>query len=94
MSVRAYRVIQIMLADASFNLTYDQKLMNFLDVEAMFSYSLNEAGGMVDVPVKVLQKALTTASKLELSNDTVRRLKEDIAAAQANKDDSVTYSCF
>lgn len=94
MSRRAYRVVQITLADASFNLTYDQKLMNFLDAEAMFSYSLNEVGGTVDVPIKVLQKAVRTASKLELSEDTVKRLKEDIAAAKANKDESVTYSCF
>ncbi len=94
MSRRAYRIIKMTFADASFNLQDDRKLVNFLDAETMFSYDLSVAGGMVDVPVKVLRKAVREASKLELGEDTVKRLKEDISFAKANKDESVTYSCF
>lgn len=97
MSVRAYRVIEIKFAEPSFNVYEDQKLVNFIEAEseAGFYPYLNDYGsGEVDVPLKVLRKAVRMASKLELSEETVKHLKEDVASAKAKKDESVTYSCF
>ena len=97
MSVRAYRVVQVTFADPSFNVYQDQKLVNFIETEseAGFYPYLNDYGsGEVDVPLKVLRKAIRMASKLDLSEETIKLLKEDITFARANKDESVTYSCF
>ena len=95
MSVRAYRVIEIKFADSSFNVSHDRKLIEFIETEAGFYSYLNSYGsGEVDVPLKVLRKAVRMASELDLTEDTVKQLKEDIIFAKTNKDESVTYSCF
>ena len=97
MSVRAYRVSRIVYEDPSFNVYHDQKLVDFIqsESEAGFYEYINDYGsGMVDVPVKVLRKAVRMSAKLDLDQETVERLKKDIAFAKSNKDESVTYGCF
>ncbi len=94
MSSTAYRVIEIKTAGPSFNSDEDQELVDFLDIEADFYETLRDGGGMPDVPVKVLRKALHMREELHLSEKTVARLKEDISAAKAQGDESVTYSYF
>lgn len=97
MSVRAYRIVEGTFAEPSFNIYQDQKLVNFIEAESeagFYSYFNDYGSGEVDVPVKVLRKAVRMASKLDLSGEMIKLLKEDIAFARANKDESVTYSCF
>ena len=96
MSVRAYRFIEIKTEkESSFNLFHDWKLKDFLDREADFYGYLNSGGtGLAEVPVKVLERALRMASKLGLSEATVKRLEQDIAAAKSSRDESVTYYCY
>ena len=94
MSVRAYRVIEVKTADPSFNLYDDRALAIFLGTEADFFDKLHEGAGTADVPIKVLRKAVRIRAKLHLSEGTVTRLKQDIAAAEYLKDESVTYYCF
>lgn len=97
MSVRAHRVVRITYAEPSFNVYQDRKLVDFIEAEseAGFCSYLNDYGsGEVDVPLSVLRKAVKMVAKLNLTEETVKRLKEDIAAAKSNKDESVTYSCF
>ncbi|MDO8578042.1 MAG: hypothetical protein Q7R50_02555 [Dehalococcoidales bacterium] len=97
MSVRAYRVVRVLLADPSFNVSHDQKLVNFIESESeagFYSYLNSYGSGEVDVPVNVLKKAVKKAKQLNLDEFTVNSLKEDIAFAKARKDESVTYSCF
>lgn len=97
MSVRAYRVTKNGFADPTFNVYASQKLVNFLDSESeagFYSYLNSYGSGDVDIPIKVLRKAVRLALQLDLTEDIVKRLKEDIASAKAKKDESVTYSCF
>ena len=96
MSVRAYRFIEIKTEkESSFNLFHDWKLKDFLDKEADFYGYLNLGGtGIAEVPVKVLERALRMAAKLGLSETTVRRLEQDIAAVKSTGEKSVTYYCY
>lgn len=97
MSVRAYRVVQATFAEPSFNVYQDRKLIDFIETktETGFYACLNDYGsGEVDIPINVLQKAVRMAPKLDLGEETVKQLKGDIAAARANKDKSIIYSCF
>jgi hypothetical protein len=94
MSIRSYRIIEITSEEASFNLWHDRKLMNFLDGEAQFSSYLSDGVGLADVPVRILKRAVRMSVKFNLSNETVERLKRDIASAKSNGDETVTYYCF
>lgn len=97
MSRWAHRVVRITFAEPSFNLDDDQKLVDFLEAESeagFYPYINDYGSGEVDVPLGVLRKAVRKAPELGLSQEIVNRLKEDIAFARANKDESVTYSCF
>ncbi len=94
MSVRAYRVIEMNLADASFNVYRDQELMDFLLSEGELLDGLPGCAGLADVSVAVLQRAVRRSARLNLDEDTVARLKEDIAFAKSRKDETVTYYCF
>jgi len=96
MSVRAYRFIEIKTEKkSSFNLFHDWKLKDFLDKEADFYGYLNSGGtGIAEVPVEVLERALRMAAKLGLSETTVERLEQDIAAVKSTGEKSVTYYCY
>lgn len=94
MSIRAYRVIEIKMADPSFDVWHDKALMNFLDAEALFFDGLSDSGGMADVPINVLKRAMRVRAKLHLSEEIVAHLKQDIAAAESAGDELVTYYCF
>ena len=94
MSVRAYRIIEITSEEASFNLWHDRKLMDFLDGEAQFSSYLSDGVGLADVPVSILKRAVRMAAKLDLSIETLKRLKQDIESVKSSGDETVTYYCF
>ena len=95
MSLRAYRVIEVKSETSSFNLWHDQKLVQFLDKEVWFSDNLNSHGtGLTEVPVRILERAVRMATKLNLGEETVRRLERDIAAVKSTGEKSVTYYCY
>ena len=94
MSVKAYRVIEVKMETASFNLWHDHKLMQLLDGEGDFSSNLSDGVGLTQVPVKLLKRAVRMSTKLDINKETVKQLQEDIAAAKANGEDHVTYYCF
>ena len=80
---------------ASFDLGHDKKLMEFLDKEIQFNLSLTNFGtGIIDVPVKILEKAINIRKKINLNDETVARLKSDIEDAKSNKEEFVSYCCF
>ncbi len=96
MSVRAYRIIEIKRAEnSSFNFRDNEKLTQFIDEKTNFIYSLNSYGsGMIEIPVKILEKALKTPKKLDIDEDTAKQLKEDIEFAKTSNNESVLYDCF
>ena len=95
MSVRAYRVVQIIMEESSFNLWQNRDFVNFLDSEMIFSEYLNNEGtGIVDVPLELLEKALNISKELSLDDVVVERIKADVEYARSNKDEYVSYYCF
>ena len=94
MGTWARRVIEIKMADASFNFQEEGNLLDFLDNESDVYSNLNYGVGMIDIPMRVLRKAVRKADELHLSEDTIKCLKKDIETARLNKDESVTYNCF
>ena len=97
MSVSANRIIEIKIETEyhSFNLWHDRKLMDFLDTEADFFSQLTADGtGISEVPVEVLEKAISKAIELELDEDTIANLKKDIAWANEHNEVSVQYDCY
>ena len=98
MSVRAHRILKVEYApETSFSLYGDQKLVEFLESEndLGFHRQMNDnGGGVVTVSIDALQRAIDQAEELELDEDTVIVLREDIAAAQADNNESVDYDCF
>jgi hypothetical protein len=94
MSINAYPVIDIKMGNVSFNLFRDGSLADFLDNEIQLYGRIHDGTGMIDIPVKILKKALRQAEKLNLNQETMKHLKLDIASAKASKDEVVTYYCF
>lgn len=93
MSVRAHRVIRIEYATyASFNLWHDRDLVEFLEGEWYFYEKLDSGGGgMVEIPVEVLEKALEEAS---LSDDVKKAVQLDVDYCKNAGEEFVLYSCF
>lgn len=76
MSIRAYRVEKIELAkEDSFDLWHDVVLVDFFDREYGLYDSLNEATGLVSLPVEALKRAL---SELTLGVGLQKILTDDI----------------
>lgn len=95
MSVRAYRVVQAISEQSTFDLWNDQNLMDFLDSEILFSESLRSDGtGVVDVPIDVLEQAIRKADELKLDQDTIKQINLDVQFAKDTKDEYVSYYCF
>lgn len=98
MSVRAHRIIKVEYSpETTFNLSYDQKLVEFLDGEndgGFWSHLNDDACGQVGISVEALNKALKRAESLELDEYTVKAIKDDIAFAESQDDGYVTYDCF
>jgi hypothetical protein len=94
MSINAYPVIDIKLGKVSFNLYHDRNLADFLDNEIQLYGGIHDGTGMIDIPVKILRKALKMSTKLNLDDDTVSCLQSDIAHAKSSKEEVVTYYCF
>ena len=94
MSINAYHVIDIKMGSVSFNLFRDGSLADFLDNEIQLYGRIHDGTGMIDIPVKILKKALRQSKKLILSEKKMKRLKLDIESAKSSKDEVVTYYCF
>lgn len=92
MSTRAYRINKIEYEGAeSFNLWDDKKLMDFLDREYGFCEHLDMSGGIGEVSVEVLEKAI---KELDLDDCIVARLKRDIEWAKNRDEEYIQYYCF
>jgi len=92
MSVRAYRVIKIEHAQPNtFNLWHDDKLVEFLDKEYGFFEGLNESGGLTQVPVEALKRAL---KEVPIDADLKEALTKDIEACCKEGEEYVQYYCF
>jgi hypothetical protein len=94
MSINAYPVIDIKMGKVSFNLFRDGSLADFLDNEIQLCGRIHDGTGMIDIPVKILKKALRQSEKLTLSEKTMKRLQSDIESAKSSKEEVVTYYCF
>ena len=94
MSINAYPVFDIKLGKVSFNLFRDRDLVDFLDTEMKLYSEIHDGTGIINIPVKILQKALGQSGKLGLQEKTVARLQSDLAMAKAKKEDIITYYCF
>ena len=94
MSINAYPVIDLELGKVSFNLYRDRDLADYLDAEVELYGKIHDGSGLVDIPVKVLKKAMRRTEKLRLDNKTIDRLQSEIAAAKSGNDEVVTYYCF
>lgn len=90
----ARRVVEIQMADPSFKFEDESDLLDFLNNEIDVYDNLHNGGGMIDVPLSILRKAVRMAGELHLSEKTIKCLKQDIRTARLNKDESVSYSCF
>ncbi len=86
MSVRAHRIVEIKYAPegTSFNLTFDEKLVQFLDDhnEGGLWSQLHGDGGIACIEVKAIRQAIRKASQLSLDADTVEALRRDISAGR------------
>jgi hypothetical protein len=92
MSVRAYRVIKIEHAQPNtFNLWHDDKLVQFLDKEYGFFEGLNESGGLTQVPVEALERAL---KEVPVDDDLKEALTKDIQTCRKEGEEYVQYYCF
>ncbi|MBI4187655.1 MAG: hypothetical protein HY529_00430 [Chloroflexi bacterium] len=98
MSIWAHRVNRVEYAEEpSFSVLRDEALLDMLDEfdeDGSLTENILSGAGMVDVPVKALKKALKSAAKLGLGEQTIRCLKQDIAFAESKKQDTVLYDCF
>lgn len=94
MSINAYPVFDDRMGKVSFNLYRDGDLVEFLDTEMQLYSEIHDGMGMINIPVKILQKALRQSGKLNLQEKTATRLQSDLATAKAKKEDIVTYYCF
>ena len=94
MSINAYPVVDFKLGKVSFNLFRDRNLSDFLDTETELYAGIHYGSGLINIPVKVIKKALRQSEKLSLNGKTVKRLQSDIAFAKSSKDEVVTYYCF
>ncbi len=95
MSVRAYRVVQIKMAEApSFNVWHDKKLVRFLNEEELFFSGLSNGTGLVDISVETLESAIEETTKRKHSEQIVQCLQKDRAIDKKNKEESTTNNCF
>jgi hypothetical protein len=96
MSVRAHRVVKVEYApEASFNLYWDGKLVEFIEGHDGVWDRLNSDGcGQACIAVETLEEAISKNGELNLDEDTVKVLKEDIEAAKAEGEEYITYDFF
>jgi hypothetical protein len=90
----ARRVIEIKYADPSFNFRDNQLLIDFLNNESNMDFDIQSNSGMVDIPVKVLVKAIRKSVDLRLDEKTIALINNDIKVAIENKEETVLYDFF
>ncbi|MFP3880598.1 MAG: hypothetical protein ACLFVA_06560 [Dehalococcoidia bacterium] len=93
MSVRAYRVIKIEYARPdSFNLSHDEKLMEFLDKEyGFYRYLDDDCNGLTVFPLEALDRAI---AEVEMEDDVKEALTKDIETCRKEGEEYVQYYCF
>lgn len=94
MSVRAYKVLKMELADnPSFNLWHDEKIVDFLNENDDFNSQMNDnGGGYITVSVKSIRKILANLEEFELDELDIEQLRKDIEGLEDGN--YITYSCF
>ena len=93
MSVRAYRVIEILTAKPeSFNLYHDVDLATYLDSHYGFFEQVADWGtGLVEVSVESLIEAI---GNVKLDAGVKERLLRDIQIAQEQGSEYIQYLCY
>lgn len=92
MSVRAHRVRKIEYNGESFNLSFDEDLVDFLDAEDRLFDQLNEDGcGFAEISVETLERALT---EVNLEPETKKAIEKDLNWAKENDQDWIRYYFF
>jgi len=91
MSIRAYRLNKIEYeVMPTFNLTHNEKLVDFLDLFGQLSCDT----GFVDISVDKVRDALENYNDLELDPYIISNFEKDLLWAQTNKEDYITYYVF
>ena len=92
----AHRIVEVKLANySSFKLWDGSKLLHFFEENIDFSAKLNLNGsGQLEIPLKVLKRAVKMSKTLEMDEKTVVKLKQDIDFANSKNEDYVIYECF
>ena len=94
MSIRAYRINKIELADAcTFNLRGDSEIIEWLEEFGNSNdYRGDSGSGQFEVSVEALEALLKT----ELIKENYQReaIQSDIDFAKAHNDDWVLYDCY
>ena len=86
---------QIGVKTATFDLWHDEKLMALLNERVKFYLCLDSYGtGIVDLPVHVLEMVVGMSDELKIDEETKQQFREDIASAETNRAEYVTYQCF
>ena len=89
MSIKAYRVKEIITKNSdSFNLYYDEALVDFLQGGGWLGQLNIDGCGLIDISVEALQEALVLEG---LSSATAEALKQDI---EFSDNGWVRYYCY
>ena len=93
MSIRAYKVIiKEIEKEASFNLSLDEDLIDFLILTDEFKQNEADYGETLSVSVKAIKKALKNKALWVKVDYRPERLKRDIKGLK--DDDWIEYECY
>ena len=95
MSILAHRIYPAKSEFFTFDVWHDEKLVEYLNKEIDFNFSLNIYGtGIVDIPVELLEKIITLKRELELDEDTIAQIQLDISNGKSRIGEVVSYHCY
>lgn len=90
MSVRAYRVKEIVYGGESFNLWHDKEIYEYLAKAGYLDELNQDGGGFIELPIEAVKEMSKIAE-----DETVREgLKEDIKCTKEKGEDYILYCCF
>jgi hypothetical protein len=90
MSVRAYRVKEIVWGDESFNLWHDKEIYEYLAKSGYLSQLNDDGCGFIDLSIEAVKEML----KITENEFAKKRLEEDIECAERKEEDYILYNCF
>lgn len=95
MSIQACRIIEVKTAShASFNLTHNEKLADFLLSKDGVHAVTQDGTGMVGIPLNILEEAIQKAKSLGISQSIIAALRQDIAFARRRDREFVDYLLY